>query len=209
VRISLIKTLSVVLFCFSFSLWTDARSMEISIEKEMHSGISICPNSGCCKSDKDCCTHWGLKRWVYGIKEYVIDRCMCCAMCGFNPIDEDRAYHHYNVFDEVESTSDCCVCSGRDYGWYNNPIIGTLCFPFATTMHLICLPVACCYPTKAISAKEKAEKDEEHKTSPLEQQEENERNMEEYRKRKRMDRMNWDVVNTDIYQNPANPLSSK
>ena len=133
-QVSLIKTLSVVFFCFSFSLWIDARSMEISIEEEVHSGISICPNFGCCKSDKDCCTHWGLKRWVYGIKEYIIDRSICCAGCGFNPVDEDRAYHHY-AYDNVQSTSDCCVCSGSRGDWCsrndwecNNPITGTLCF---------------------------------------------------------------------------------
>jgi hypothetical protein len=101
------------------------------------------------KSDYECCTHWGLKRWIYGIKEYVIDRCICCTMCGFNHMDEDRAY----IIDNKtygEFTTDCGCVASTPYGngcLHNNPITGTLCFPLAATMHLCCLPCACCSPT--------------------------------------------------------------
>lgn len=99
------------------------------------------------RSDDECCTHWGLKRWVYGIKEYVIDRCLFCTMCGFNPRDEDRAYKE-EVFG-VTTTSDCCCVGYTSYCivCYNNPITSTLCFPLAATMHLLLLPCACCSPT--------------------------------------------------------------
>jgi hypothetical protein len=97
------------------------------------------------KSD-DHCTHWGLKRWIYGIKEYVIDRCLCCTMCYFDPMDKDRAF---NV--PGGSTSDCwCVVwskSDTSVCLSNNLITGTLCLPLAITMHLLCLPCACCSPT--------------------------------------------------------------
>jgi hypothetical protein len=95
--------------------------------------------SGCCRSDDDCCIHWGLKRWIYGIKEYIIDRCLCCAMCGFNPMDKDRAYQR----DEYTSDCSCVVLS-----CCNNPITGTLCFPLVATIHLLSLPCACCSPNK-------------------------------------------------------------
>lgn len=106
---------------------------------------SGCCNSGCCRADNDCCTHWGLKRWFYGIKEYVIDRCLCCTMCGFKHMDEDRTY----IEEENSVTTDCaCVAFTPSYGGFlhNNPVTGTLCFPLAITMHLLCLPCACCSP---------------------------------------------------------------
>lgn len=103
--------------------------------------------------DDDCCTHWGLKRWFCGIKEYIIDRCLCCTECGFNPTDQDRAWIEYDF-----STDCCCItCSGIyanspcnccPISLYNNPITGTLCFPLAATMHLCSLPCACCSPNK-------------------------------------------------------------
>lgn len=75
------------------------------------------------RSDDDCCTHWGLKRWVYGIKEYVIDRCLCCTKCGFNPTDEERGYNE-NV-KGVITTSDCCCIGHTSFcvACYNNPIV--------------------------------------------------------------------------------------
>ena len=85
------------------------------------------------------CTHWGLKRWIYGIKEYIIDRCLCCTMCGFDPMDKDRAYQN------DEFTSDCCCVF---QSWCNNPITGTLCFPLVATTHLLCLSCACSNPNK-------------------------------------------------------------
>ena len=98
------------------------------------------------RSDDDCCTHWGLKHWFYGIKEYVIDRCLCCGECGFDPIDGDRAYiqETYHII-----TSDCwCVAYVTKPDGADNCLTSTVCCPCSTLTHLICLPVACCYPTK-------------------------------------------------------------
>ena len=112
-------------------------------------GRSGCCNSTCCKGD-DCYTHWGLKRWIYGIKEYVIDRCLCCATpCVFDTIDGDRTYIKESTHGTSIVTTDCCLvahsplCSDL-HGW----IDGTMCFPFAVLTHLISLPIVCCYPTK-------------------------------------------------------------
>lgn len=97
--------------------------------------------------DDNSCTHWGLKRWADGIKEYVIDRCMGRALDDFNPMDEDRTYRN----DEYNLTTNCCCiwfnacCTDC---LFNNPIGGTLCFPLAATCHLLLLPTACCYPSK-------------------------------------------------------------
>ncbi len=89
-------------------------------------------------SDKSNCTHWGITRWFYGIKEYLVDR-----PCGnFEIVDYDRTYCA-----EVESiiiTTDCLAYVG-----YNqilcSPIIDMIiCCPLATSCHLLCLPFACC-----------------------------------------------------------------
>lgn len=147
-RISLFKALLVVIFCFSFALWTDARSMEIVTDEERPSSRAIGRNPGCCQSDDHSCTHLGLKHWIYGIKEYVIDRCLLCTKYGFNPIDEDRAYK-----DEIHGvTTDCPCVACSPYGagcLHNNPITGTICFPLATVMHLMCLPFVCCSPNNS------------------------------------------------------------
>lgn len=87
------------------------------------------------RSNDDCCTHWGLKHWFYGIKEYIIDRCLCSAMCDFDPMDKDRAWIHGTY-----TTDCCCVCGNC----CDNPISGTLCFPLVATTHLLFLPCACC-----------------------------------------------------------------
>lgn len=155
---SIFKALSIAIFCFSFVLWTDVRSMEISIDEEYQAstGRPICCNSGCCRSGDDCCTHWGLKRWVFGIKEYVIDRCLCCGCCGFDLMDGDRTYIKENRYGRI-LTTDCCFlnftensldlsCTDSDGGI--NWVTGSICLPFAALTHLLCLPVACCYSTK-------------------------------------------------------------
>lgn len=123
---------------------------------------------------ENCCTHWGLKRWVYGIKEYVIDRCLFCTQCNFNPMDEERVYESI----DKSFYSDCCCVSlcgqiNCDSYFFNNPIGGTLCFPLAATMHLLCLPFACCAsneedgifgPTQRRRDAEKKEEEEKLKT---------------------------------------------
>lgn len=134
-----LKALSIAIFCFALALCTNAKSMED--EHLVETGRS----NHCISNDS--CTHWGLKHWVCGIKEYVIDRCMCCTMCSFNSMDEDRTYKN----NDYDITSDCCLiaCTARyDSCCYNNPIGGTLCFPFAALTHLMCLPCACCCSTK-------------------------------------------------------------
>jgi hypothetical protein len=135
---------------FSFSLCTNAQSMEEIQTEETYlnqSGTSACCNSKCFRSC-ECCTHWGFKRWVYGIKEYVIDRCLCCTMCGFDPIHTDRRYVEFTG-DRITATTDCIligithhVCpESSDKYFYNNPIGGILCLPIASSCHIV---AACC-----------------------------------------------------------------
>jgi hypothetical protein len=45
---------------------------------------------------------WGPIRWVNGIKEYIVDRCIYSGDTGFIQDDENRAYKHGNL------TTDCC-----------------------------------------------------------------------------------------------------
>lgn len=92
----------------------------------------------------DC--HWGLTQWFCGIKEYTIDRCLCCAENDFDPRDPDRMFGN-----DIEKMTTNCWCI---YTWasinclFNNPIGGLLCLPFAIPMHLLCLPLACCSCSK-------------------------------------------------------------
>jgi hypothetical protein len=89
--------------------------------------------------------HWGLTQWFCGIKEYVIDRCLCCAGNDFNPRDPDRMFAENNI---KMSTNCCCVfmcatvCLGNTC-LFDNPIGSLLCLPFALPTHLFFLPCAC------------------------------------------------------------------
>src|SRR5437868_4766919 len=92
-----------------------------------------------------CCDHWGLQHWFCGIKEYVIDRCLCFGKFKFNSKDENKVFES----SDKQMYSDCCCVAIFGFGdcenyVYNNPIGGILCLPFAATMHLLCLPFACC-----------------------------------------------------------------
>lgn len=142
-----INLLFIILFLFqSTSLFSMNESEEIRMGK-IKQVTKQSDQKDASKPDEDGCTHWGLTRWVYGIKEYVIDRCICCTMCSFNHMDEDRAYRD----DQNGVTTDCfCVGLAPCYGGclHNNIVTGTLCFPLATTVHLLCLPCACCSPKR-------------------------------------------------------------
>lgn len=99
------------------------------------------------QSTHSTCEHWGLTNWFYGIKEYVVDRCLCYGKYEFDPIDRNRTY-----IDEEQnmSTNCCCIFLGAHCvnNCFNNPIGGTLCFPLSAVVHLVCLPIACCSPNK-------------------------------------------------------------
>lgn len=103
------------------------------------------------------CDHWGLTRWFCGIQEYAT-RCVCCANCGFNQIDENRAYTHKSITNDgyitVYSTvsSDCfCIEPDNAGGTLcDNPLMGTLWLPLGIITHLICLPLYCYFPTKIL-----------------------------------------------------------
>jgi hypothetical protein len=97
------------------------------------------------ETSSECCTHWGLKRWCYGIKEYVIDRCLCCAN-DFDEMDDSRAFKEIYK----NRTTDCfCIYLTHNISYcYNNPITGTLCLPFGILVHLLCIPYVCCSPNK-------------------------------------------------------------
>ena len=99
------------------------------------------------RSEDECCTHWGLKHWFYGIKEYIIDRCLCCGDCGFDPIDDDRAYIQEEPYRIVTSDCWCVAYVTKPYG-ADNCLTSAVCCPCATLTHLICFPVACCYLAK-------------------------------------------------------------
>jgi hypothetical protein len=86
--------------------------------------------------------HWGFKRWLFGIKEYVIDRCLCCGT-NIDPKDPTRAFSN---IDSTETT-DCSYLS-EVTSCCNNPVSATLCCPVFTFGHLVCLPVMCCFPTR-------------------------------------------------------------
>lgn len=134
-----LKALTIAIICVVFALCNIAQSME----EDHLVGTGTINQS----VTEESCTHWGLKHWVYGIKEYVIDRCLCCTLCSFNSMDEDRKYTNT----DYDMTSDCCLvaCSARyETCCYNNPIGGTLCLPLAALTHLMGLPCACCSSTK-------------------------------------------------------------
>uniref|UniRef100_A0A6C0CAC5 Uncharacterized protein n=1 Tax=viral metagenome TaxID=1070528 RepID=A0A6C0CAC5_9ZZZZ len=99
------------------------------------------------QSNRSTCEHWGLTNWFCGIKEYVVDRCLCYGKYEFDPIDRNRIY-----FNEEKNISTNCFCvfPAGDYvnDCFNNPIGGTLCFPVSAITHLICLPIACCSPNQ-------------------------------------------------------------
>ena len=109
------------------------------------------------------CEHWGLTNWFNGIKEYVVDRCLCYGKYEFDPIEKNRTY----IDNEMNMSTNCCWvfpaahCANQ---CFNNPIGGTLCFPFAAAVHLICLPIACCSPNQDTGYKVHTKKKEEEKT---------------------------------------------
>ncbi|MGN6671643.1 MAG: hypothetical protein ACTHJ4_08920 [Candidatus Nucleicultricaceae bacterium] len=126
------------------------KTVAVKKEDQENTDKFECCNSRFCRSNKNCCTHWGLKRWFCGIKEYVIDRCVCCGFtdCGFDHIDVDRAYIKEEIGGYIVTT-DCWLLKFRDAcciqdGWFS----GTICFPVAMLTHLMCLPITCCYPNK-------------------------------------------------------------
>lgn len=118
------------------------------------------------KEEEKCCSHWGLSRWLYGIKEYR-DRCLLDRK-DFERRDPERAYivRQSSKPDEIMESSDCCYCAclhansetccvrcagiccvvclmGSDS--CIECCIPTLCCPFATITHILCLPFQCCY----------------------------------------------------------------
>ena len=109
----------------------------------------------------ECCTHWGLKRWVYGIKEYLIDSLLCSRgkgfghLCGdcfsydFERVDEDRAYISDEYWKDAKS-SDCCIIAHCSSWTAEDPVVNLICCPLATITHLLCLPYSCCFPNKPL-----------------------------------------------------------
>ena len=107
----------------------------------------------------DC--HWGLTQWFCGIKEYTIDRCLCCARNDFDPRDPDRMFGN----DIEKMTTNCCcinVCSSTTC-LFNNPIGGLLCLVFAIPTHLLYLPLACCSSSKETGFKSYTLTEEENR----------------------------------------------
>lgn len=103
--------------------------------------------------EKKCCPHWGLTRWLWGIKEYTIDRWILCEN-DFNHSDPERAYIAVSG-----RSSDCFMDEGyfcnpcyayNKYGPYNcflSCCSSLLCCPFVTITHILCLPYQCCLCT--------------------------------------------------------------
>ena len=92
-------------------------------------------------TEQDNCNHWGLTHWLYGIKEYTIDRGIFCANNNFDETYEDRTYRDTRN----NHTSDCCcvwLFTDCEPCCFNNPVGSLLCLPFALPMHLLCLPYA-------------------------------------------------------------------
>ena len=88
-------------------------------------------------------SHWGLQRWMLGIKEYVWDRSLCCAK-DFSPKDPQRMFS-----DIVEKeTSDCCFSWPDANVYCNNPVCGLICCPIAAFAHIVTCPLASCFCTE-------------------------------------------------------------
>lgn len=128
-NINKLKFMSIVFCCFVLALCSEIKCMDEKTDKESYS-------------------HWGLSHWVSGIGEY-FQRCCCCNY------DDSRLEGAYGVWDDGKyiSTSDCwCVSiDGARPGTgssCDNPVIGTLCFPFVALAHLSCLPFALCCPSE-------------------------------------------------------------
>jgi hypothetical protein len=119
---------------------------------------------------------WGPIHWLSGIKEYVVDRCLCSANNEFIQDDENRGYVEKNI------TTDCCCLfpnaihktnsdddsddsddshkkvkipdeldnqpEMKTGSMCDDPFMGTLCCPCAMISHLICLPFMCCFCNK-------------------------------------------------------------
>ena len=86
--------------------------------------------------------HWGLSRWFLGIKEYIVDRCLCCGTT-MDANDQARAFSNT----EKTETTDCSELS-ETASCYNNPVSASLCCPILTVAHLYYLPLMCCYQTR-------------------------------------------------------------
>lgn len=91
-------------------------------------------------------THWGLKHWLFGIKEFIVDRCLCCAR-NMDEKDSTRAF----IDPTMGYSTDCCCLvneEGHIRTWTNNPLGGSICLPFAMVGHVCFLPVMCFFPTR-------------------------------------------------------------
>jgi hypothetical protein len=104
------------------------------------------------EEEKQSCSHWGLTRWLYGIKEYAIDRCLLSGK-DFNYRDPERAYvlrrEISNQEYEILDSSDCyiCVCSDGSPALYGigGSVQALCCCPCVTMIHMLCLPFQCYY----------------------------------------------------------------
>ena len=93
--------------------------------------------------------HWGLKHWLLGFKEYIWDRCLCCARY-LDTNDEERAWRTQPLgFSPLSNSSSDCFCVNTDDPCMtNNPVGACACLPFALVGHLCCLPMMCCFDNK-------------------------------------------------------------
>ena len=152
---SFIKTTLIICFLSIFStsyvLAMDEEDRPTSIKT--HKTESPNKQDSLAQEEKKCCPHWGLTRWLYGIKEYMIDRCLLGGK-DFNAQDSERAYvlrrqissEHYEIIHSSDCR--CCVCADGSYDptpGYNKIFTYTLCCPIITMMHMVCLPFQCCY----------------------------------------------------------------
>jgi hypothetical protein len=104
------------------------------------------------KSEPTYC-HYGLTRWLYGCMEYA-EVCLCGSVGPPWALKNTRYVHKFEIrrglYDvevrDYEIKTDCWFYLHRDESihsdWYC--VTACLCCPFATLVHVVCLPNECC-----------------------------------------------------------------
>lgn len=82
---------------------------------------------------------WGIERWVYGIKEYLVDRLICGLSDDFDYADPDRY-----IIRAEDDTSDCATSPMRTESKCMQLCGAIICCPFSVVFHLMICPCICC-----------------------------------------------------------------
>lgn len=93
--------------------------------------------------EKESCSHWGLTRWAFGIKEYTEEMFNCySSKQWYFDNKTEKSYSYSSSYSRMpeDPTTNCWL-----EAWTGGYGRGSFCCcPCATLIHLCCLPCACC-----------------------------------------------------------------